>query len=98
MYILALFFVILIVWISLFCFSKINAKSLLCKYNHELPKHKTNSVIYTVYRLKELKRNGLIKEGDLDECIFIIRILLASLIFFPIMMILLIVITLILFR
>ena len=89
------FFIILlgslVVLISLVIFAKQEAKSLLSKYGTPLPWIRSNSIILMVRKLQELKEKGLIEEKeDVEEIKFIVFILKGTLIFFPIIMILII--------
>lgn len=60
-----------------------------------MPWIRSNSVIMMIRRLRELERQGVVENDDIGECRFIILTLKCTLIFFPIVMIVTFVISLI---
>ena len=85
----------LTIWTFLLLYIKKEARSLLFKYGSPLPWIKSNSIIMMIRRLRELERQGIVENDDIGECRFIILTLKCTLIFFPTVMIVTFVISLI---
>jgi hypothetical protein len=93
---LVIFVVFLTIWMLSLLYTKKEARLLLCKYGNPLPWIRSNSIFLMMHRLRELKKKGVIENDDISEYRFIMCTLKWTLILFPVVMIIMLIISFVL--